>query len=75
MVPIRVLSILEGLGALQGGKPEISLEKLKSVYVCVRVFVSSFLYASEKTPGTMCPLIYEEGSIGIFLLFFLMCQL
>lgn len=73
MVPIRVLNILEGLGALRGGKPEISLEKLKSVYV--RVFVSSFLYASEKTPGTMCPLIYEEGSIGIFLLFFLMCQL
>lgn len=73
MVPIRVLNILEGLGALRGGKPEISLEKLKSVYVCV--FVSSFLYASEKTPGTMCPLIYEEGSIGIFLLFFLMCQL
>lgn len=57
------------------GKTEHSLEKLKSVYVCVRVFVSPFLYASEKTLGTMCPLIYEEGSIGIFLLFFLMCQL
>lgn len=51
------------------GKTEHSLEKLKSVYVCVRVFVSPFLYASEKTLGTMCPLIYEEGSIGIFLLF------
>lgn len=57
MVPIRVLNILEGLGALRGGKPEISLEKLKSVYVCV--FVSSFCMPVRK-PRAQCALLFMK---------------